>query len=111
MNDDAFFMENVNRVIEQYLSDHGLKGDFIAQELGINRMQLHRKLKRITSQNARTYILNIRIDYAKNELSNTSKFIYKIAKSCGFREYTYFSKCFKKVVGCSPSAYRKQELK
>jgi AraC-like DNA-binding protein len=109
MGNDAFFIENVNKTIEKHLNYHGLKGNFIAQEIGINRMQLHRKLKRITGQNAEIYILNRRIISAKQELIQTSKFIYQIAKSCGFKDYTYFSKCFKKQVGLSPSEFRKQK--
>lgn len=106
MGNDSFFIENVNRVIMKHLGYHGLKGHFVAQEMGISRMQLHRKLKRITGQNARTYILNQRIAYAKRELTQTSKFVYEIAQNCGFKDYTYFSKCFKKQVGVSPTEFR-----
>lgn len=110
MEEGDFFMENVNRTIEKHLSYHGLKGSFIAHELGMNRMQLHRKLKITTGQNARIYILNKRITHAKRALKQTSKFIYQIAEDCGFKDYTYFSRCFKKQVGVSPSEFRKQHL-
>ena len=108
MEDDVFFIKNVNRVIGKYLSYHRLKSDFIAHELGTSRMQLHRRLKKITQQNARTYILNKRITHAKYELRQNSKFIYEIAQNCGFKDYTYFSKCFKKQVGLSPSEFRER---
>ena len=109
MEDDVFFIKNINQVTEKHLSYHGLKGSFIAQELGMSRMQLHRRLKKITNQNARTYILNQRITHAKRELKQTSKFVYEIAQNCGFKDYTYFSKCFKQQVGLSPSEFRKRE--
>ena len=34
----------------------------------------------------------------------------QIAEQCGFLDYVYFSKCFKKITGISPAAYRKQIL-
>ncbi|MGB0862641.1 MAG: helix-turn-helix transcriptional regulator [Saprospiraceae bacterium] len=109
MEDDTFFIENVNRVIEKHLSSHKMKGSFIAHELSISRMQLYRKLKKITFQDARTYILSKRIAYAKRELKQTSKYVYQIAKNCGFKDYTYFSKSFKKQVGVSPTEFRRRE--
>lgn len=101
------FLEKVRQIIQDNLSNQNLKGELIAQELGMSRMQLHRKLKELTNQNSRDYITNLRINHAKTQLQSTTKFIYQIAKECGFNDYTHFSKVFKKTTSYSPLAFRK----
>ena len=110
MEEEGLFIKNVNQIIQKNLGHPNLKGAFIAQKLCINRMQLHRKLKKSVKENARTYILNFRIAYAKRELIHTSKYIYDIAKELGFKDYTHFSKVFKKTTHFSPSEFRKQHI-
>lgn len=54
------------------------------------------------------YILNLRINKAKELLTKTNKPLDNIALSCGFEYYSHFSNCFKKITGISPSEYRKK---
>ena len=107
MEEVVIFIENIQQIIKKNLSNPNLKGEFIAQKLGISRMQLHRKLKALTNKNSRDYITILRINYAKEQLRVSSKFIYQIAAECGFMDYTYFSKVFKKITGASPLDFRK----
>ena len=44
MEEEVLFIKNVNLIIKTNLDNPNLKGNFIAKRLGINRMQLHRKL-------------------------------------------------------------------
>ncbi|MGB0864504.1 MAG: helix-turn-helix domain-containing protein [Saprospiraceae bacterium] len=111
MEEDEIFIKNVQEIIQHNLNNPNLKGDFIAKKLGLNRMQLYRKLKKIKNLDARTFITTIRVGQAKKMLENTSKFTYQITKECGFKHYTHFSKVFKKQIGVSPSIYRKQNQK
>ena len=43
------------------------------------------------------------------ELRNADKTIAQVAADCGFDDNAYFSRWFKKMGGCSPSEYRKQQ--
>ena len=106
MESDTIFIKNVRLTIQNNLSNPNLKGAFIAQQLGISRMQLHRKLKAIINQNSRELIKTLRIEHAKKQLISTDKYVYEIAEECGFTDYTYFSKVFKKVVNYSPLGFR-----
>jgi len=53
------------------------------------------------------YILNKRLEYAKELLVNTNASIFEIANSVGFPDQLYFSRIFKIKEKISPSEYRK----
>ena len=52
------------------------------------------------------YMLKRRITEAKALLSSTDYSLIQIAEQLGFGSPAYFSKCFRKVEGISPSGYR-----
>lgn len=53
------------------------------------------------------YITSIRINKAKELLKSTDYSIEEIGTLVGYENPLYFSRIFKKVIGCAPSAYRK----
>lgn len=56
------------------------------------------------------YLNSIRLEYAYNELANTSFSISEILSRNGFTNYKMFMKLFKKRFGCTPSKKRKELL-
>ena len=70
--------------------------------------QLRRYIRKYTGLSPNAYITALRINKAKDELSNTDKPINVISSECGFASPYYFSKVFSKTVGVSPSKYRTQ---
>ena len=52
------------------------------------------------------YLTERRIKKAKEMLKDTEMKIYEIAGAVGYNDSYYFSNCFKKVVGVTPSDYR-----
>lgn len=63
--------------------------------------------KKDTGRSIIDHLIERRIDEAKNHLSSHELSLSKIAELCGFKDYNYFCRVFKKRVGTSPSAYRK----
>lgn len=55
------------------------------------------------------YLLNVRIEAAKDLLSNTDQKINDIAKEIGFSSQQRFNDIFRKYEGLTPLHYRKQE--
>lgn len=55
------------------------------------------------------YLNIVRIGEAKKLLDTTDDRTYEIAEKVGFSDYKYFSSVFKKIVGVSPSKYKKGE--
>nr|WP_205524823.1 response regulator [Paenibacillus sp. ALJ109b] len=54
------------------------------------------------------YLMQIRMEAAKELLRSTEMKSFEIAGQVGFAEPNYFSFCFKKHIGVSPKEYRKQ---
>lgn len=52
------------------------------------------------------YIIKLRINHACIMLKNSKLTISDIASRCGFDDSNYFSRMFKKHMGCSPTLYR-----
>lgn len=63
--------------------------------------------KNETGNNISDYIVNLRIDKAKELLKSTNLKNYEIGKRVGYNGSSYFTKIFKKIVGVSPSTYKK----
>jgi AraC-like DNA-binding protein len=55
------------------------------------------------------YLLNMRIDHAKDLLLRSERTIEQIAQYCGFADIYHFSKVFKQHTGLAPSHYRKEK--
>lgn len=55
-------------------------------------------------------VIRIRIDMAKQLLRYSYSSVSKVAEICGFHSLYYFSKCFKKWAGMSPSNYVKMHI-
>lgn len=54
------------------------------------------------------FIINIRIDKAKEYIVKTDFTMYEIAEQCGFENVSYFSYLFKRKTGLSPHEFRKR---
>jgi Transcriptional regulator containing an amidase domain and an AraC-type DNA-binding HTH domain len=53
------------------------------------------------------YIIEVRMQNAKQFLIQTHKDISDIAMEVGYTDLKYFSKLFRKITGLNPSEYRK----
>ena len=52
------------------------------------------------------YILNLKLENAETMLKSELYSISEVSDMCGFSDYKYFSRVFKKLKGVSPSRYR-----
>ncbi len=63
---DEKFLIRVSNIIEQHISDYNFSVDNFAKEIGMSRMQLHRKLNAVTGQPASDFIRNFRLKEQQN---------------------------------------------
>ncbi len=54
------------------------------------------------------YLINLRLEKAKELLRDTAKRTYEVAAETGYGDPQYFSVCFKKFTGLTPTEYRAQ---
>lgn len=54
-----------------------------------------------------SYLLEYRLDKSIKLLHESSYSITEIALKCGFNSSSYYTESFRKIIGCSPSEYRK----
>ncbi len=106
-NLDERFLQRIQAVLDKKMTEPSLSVEEFSVLIGMSRMQLHRKLKSLLGLSATEFIRNERLKSAAELLKTTNISIAEAAYSTGFNEVTYFSKCFKKTYGVSPSTFRK----
>lgn len=109
---DEKFMNAFYKFIDDNISDAELNNDVISRELGIGRTQLNSKIKALTMSTPAKLVYKRRLYRAKLMMDQGAGFVSDIAYDCGFSDPIYFSRCFKKEYGVSPTDYiKKQEEK
>jgi AraC-like DNA-binding protein len=102
---DDVFMEKLFVIIESNHADSGFGAEQLAHELGMSRMQLHRKLKGIAGQSACYFLRYFRLRRARKLLRRSDLQISEVAYLVGFNNLSYFTKVFKEFTGFTPSDF------
>ncbi|WKN43202.1 alpha/beta fold hydrolase [Tunicatimonas pelagia] len=97
-------LENVLQTIDNHLSNELFGVDILCEEIGISERQLQRKLKSTTNKSPNQLIRSVRLHRAKELIISNECNIVEIAFQTGFSDASYFSKCFKKEFGVTPSS-------
>lgn len=109
--DDAVFLNEAQAVVEAHMGDANFTVDFFADEMGLSRSQLTRKLNRIAGMSPGVLVRKMRLQRAAQLLRKKTGAgaVGEVARAVGFRDVDYFSKQFRKEFGVSPSAYRESD--
>jgi AraC family L-rhamnose operon transcriptional activator RhaR len=82
--------------------------DELAHRAGSSPRTFARMFRRITGTTPHNYLVQLRIGLAKRAIRTTGDSITEIAFASGFHDSNYFSFCFGKMTGLSPSEYRRR---
>lgn len=99
---DKEFKARLIEIIEKNISDESFGVGSLAEEMGMSRSSLHRKIHSIAHTSASQFIRNIRLERAKEMLTTSSYSVSEIAFKLGFSHPSYFTKCFKEYTGMPP---------
>lgn len=102
-------IEAVMDYIKENLTEN-LSLEKTAEYAGFSPVYFHNCFKASTGMTLHSYIEDLRIKKAINELITTKKTLTEIAYECGFSSQSYFSYAFKKKMGLSPREYVKEVL-
>ena len=78
----------------------------IAEHLGLSEGHLSHLFKKETSYTVNAYITRYRIRRAMELLRDCRVKVYEVAEQVGYKDITYFSTVFKKLVGINPSEFQ-----
>jgi signal transduction histidine kinase/ligand-binding sensor domain-containing protein/AraC-like DNA-binding protein/ActR/RegA family two-component response regulator len=105
MSGDELFMGRLIKTIEDNLSDSNFQLDDLCTIIGMNYLQLYRKVKAITNMSIKQFILTIKMRNAAKMLESGKFNISEVAYDVGFSSPAYFSETFKKHFSLTPSEY------
>jgi two-component system response regulator YesN len=114
---ELFFTENIqiksNTVITAVIKyihqnyDHDISLESTAKHFFIDKSYLCKLFKKHINQNFNDYLMQIRIKKAKELLYNPKYTVNAVSNQVGYSDYSYFGRIFKKIVGMTPSEYKK----
>lgn len=102
------FLLKVRSVVEKHMGNEAFSVEQLADEVGLSRAQLHRKLIALTGVSASRYVRNFRLEYAMDLLKKNVGSVSEIAYRVGFASPAYFTKCFTEDFGMPPSQIKKE---
>lgn len=103
---DAAFLAKVLTLLEEKYSDALFGVEEFTQEIGLSRMQLHRKLKALTGNSPGDFLRQFRLEKAKQLLKLPGIQVSEAAYQSGFNNLSNFTKAFKDFTGLTPSEFR-----
>ncbi|WP_197276737.1 tetratricopeptide repeat protein [Mangrovimonas sp. ST2L15] len=97
--------------VEINLNNEQFGVEKLAQNIGMSRSNLHRKLQKLTGQSISQFIREYRLkrglEYLKKENATVSEVAFKV----GFNSPSYFTSCFIDFFGYAPSAVKYKTFK
>lgn len=100
------YVKKISEYIEEnYNKDISLVQ--VANYIGFSSFYLSKLIKENLEINYVTYVTTIRIQKAKQLLEENELNVSEVAYEVGYSEPKYFSNVFKRMVGMTPSEYRK----
>ncbi|MDO4274470.1 MAG: PocR ligand-binding domain-containing protein [Eubacteriales bacterium] len=94
-----------------YLDEHykeQITLEDLCRGMGYGKTRLNQLFQKYTGMSVYHYLMSVRIQKACESLCSPETSIYSVAIRCGFSSQNYFSRQFKKYMGCTPGEYRQR---
>lgn len=105
---DTEMMKQLLGYLEEHISDPSMKIDDLADAVNLGRSVFYGKIKSIVGMTPVDFVRHIRMQRAEELIAKSTYPFSQIAYMVGFSDPKYFSKCFKKETGMTPSEYREK---
>ena len=99
---DEKFLRNLKKIVQSNLGNEQFGVKSLAEAMALSRIQVYRKLHRLTGKNISQYIREFRLERAMELLEKDVANVADIAYQVGFSSPTYFNKCFHDFYGYPP---------
>ena len=108
---DQEMMEKLLRFMEEHIADEDLKIEELAEAVHMGRTVFYGKIKALVGMSPSDFLRRLRMQRAEELIARSKMNFSQIAFRIGFSDPKYFTKCFKKETGMTPSEYRQQALR
>ncbi|MDQ6471639.1 two-component regulator propeller domain-containing protein [Flavobacterium sp. LHD-80] len=102
---DEELLKKAFKIVEENISNEQFDIPFFCSELGVSRTMLFLKIKAWTNCTPNEFIHEIRLKRAAQFLEQNKLTVSEISYKVGFNNPKYFSKCFQKKYGETPTQY------
>ncbi|WP_027138658.1 hybrid sensor histidine kinase/response regulator transcription factor [Gaetbulibacter saemankumensis] len=102
---DQKLIKNINQVVESNLDNPNFTVSNLAEEVGLSRMHLHRKLKTLVGETGKSFITQVKIKYAVSMFDNGCDRVQEAMNAVGITNYSNFNNNFKKLMGVTATEY------
>lgn len=96
------------KYVENNIGNPNLNNDDLAREMGISEIYLRKQFLKEYGVTPKQFILHIRMEKAKQLLSDATLSVTAIAADCGFSSVYHFCRIFKQKTGITPTEYMTQ---
>ncbi len=107
-NEDDEMMQTLMAFIEQHIGDENLKIEDMADAVNMSRTTFYERLKSLVGTSPSDFLRHLRMQRAQDLMALSTLNVSQVAYSVGFTDPKYFTRCFRKAVGMSPTEYREQ---
>ncbi len=108
---DQAFLDKVNTLIADNLTNSDFEIETLAQQMGMSRSAFFKKVKAVTGMSPNDLVKDYKLSQAVELLKHSDTSITDVAYRCGFNDVGYFGKCFRKKFGVSPRTYVNEQTK
>jgi len=107
---DKEMMATLMEFINGHIDEEGLKIEELADAVNLGRTVFYSKIKALVGMSPSDFLRRLRMQRAEELVARTRMNFSEIAFKVGFSDPKYFTKCFKKETGMTPSEYRQKSL-
>jgi len=107
---DKNFLDRIEVIIDQHISDVNFNVDQLADIMKISRTKVYYSVKKVTGTSPNAYIQNKRLKMAAEMILEGRLTVSEISDKVGFQTPAYFTKCFKQHYGVTPTKYREKPI-
>ncbi|MFW5892153.1 MAG: two-component regulator propeller domain-containing protein [Bacteroidota bacterium] len=108
---DELFLKKAMEVVEKNIGNSEFRVSNFVAEMNMSRSVLYRKFEALTGQSVNEFVRNTRLKRAAQLLSTNELTVSEVTYEVGFSDPQYFSKCFSKYHGVTPSEYAKRKAR
>jgi DNA-binding response OmpR family regulator len=105
LSSDRMLIDKATLIVEQHLTDKSFVVEHLASHLGISASSMYRKLKVLTNQSPTEFVRYIRLKKTIRLMDEGHTNLEDIGYATGFNSPSYFTYCFRKQFGKTPTDY------